>query len=93
MAICGGVVAKLCPTLGTSWTVACQAPVSMGFSRQEYWSGLPCPSLGDLPDPGNKPLSVISPAWQMDSVLLVPPGKPRPSVKFCYKLHNGIHFV
>ena len=41
MAICGGVVAKLCPTLGTSWTVACQAPVSMGFSRQEYWSGLP----------------------------------------------------
>ena len=36
MATCGGVVAKSCPTLGTLWTVACQAPVSMGFSRQEY---------------------------------------------------------
>jgi len=34
------------------WTVACQAPLSMGFSRQEYWSGLPCPPPGDLPDPG-----------------------------------------
>ena len=41
MATCGGIVAKSCPTLGTSWTVACQAPVSVGFSRQEYWSGLP----------------------------------------------------
>ena len=38
----------------TPWTVACQAPLSMGFSRQEYWSGLPCPSPGDLPDPGIK---------------------------------------
>ena len=36
----------------TPWTVALQAPPSMGFSKQEYWSGLPCPSLGDLPDPG-----------------------------------------
>ena len=39
------------------WTVACQAPLSMGFSRQEYWSGLPCPSLGDLPGPGIEPKS------------------------------------
>ena len=38
----------------TPWTVACQAPLSMGFSRQEYWSGLPFPSAGDLPDPGIK---------------------------------------
>ena len=38
------LVAKLCPTLGTPWTVACQTPLSMGFSRQEYWSGLPFPS-------------------------------------------------
>ena len=41
----------------TPWTVAHQAPLSMGFSRQEYWSGLPCPSPGDLPDPGIKPTS------------------------------------
>ena len=41
----------------TPWTVACQAPPSMGFSRQEYWSGLPFPSPGDLPDPGIEPLS------------------------------------
>ena len=39
------------------WAVACQAPLSMGFSRQEYWSGLPFPSPGDLPDPGIKPTS------------------------------------
>ena len=44
----GGLVAKLCPTLASPWPVACQAPLSMGFSRQEYWSGLPFPSPGDL---------------------------------------------
>ena len=49
------LVANLCPTLATPWTIACQAPLSMGFSRQGYWSGLPFPSLGDLPDPGIKP--------------------------------------
>ena len=41
----------------TPWTVACQAPPSMGFSRQEYWSGFPCPPPVDLPDPGIKPAS------------------------------------
>ena len=41
----------------TIWTVACQAPLSMGFSRQEYWSGLPCPLPGDLPDLGIEPTS------------------------------------
>ena len=45
----------------TLWTVACQAPLSMGFSRQEYWSGLPCPPPGDLPDQGIEPLSLTSP--------------------------------
>ena len=49
----------LCVTL---WFVAPQAPLSMEFSRQEYWSGLPCPPLGNLPDPGIKPLSLMSPA-------------------------------
>ena len=47
-----GLVAKFCPTLKTPRTVAHQGPLSMGFSRQEYWSGLPIPSSGDIPDPG-----------------------------------------
>ena len=46
----------------TPWTVACQTPLSMGFSRQEYWSGLLCPPPGDLPDPGIEPASLTSPA-------------------------------
>ena len=56
-----------------TWTVACQAPLAMGFSRQEYWSGLPCPPPGDLPDPGIEPRSV---ALQADSLPSEPPGKP-----------------
>ena len=54
----------------TPGTVAHQAPLSMGFSWQEYWSGLPCPSLGDLPDPGIEPTSPASPELQVDSLLL-----------------------
>ena len=46
----------------TPWTVACQAPLPMGFFRQEYWSGLPFPSPGDLPNPGIEPTSLTSPA-------------------------------
>ena len=46
----------------TLWTIARQAPLSMGFSRQEYWSGLPCPPPRDLPDPGIEPESLMSPA-------------------------------
>ena len=46
----------------TLWTVACQAPQSMGFPRQEYWNGLPFPSPGDLPDPEIEPMSLMSPA-------------------------------
>ena len=48
----GGLVAKSCSTLVIPWTVACQAPLSIGFSRQGYWSELPFPSPGDLPNPG-----------------------------------------
>ena len=63
-------VLTLCPVVqllsrvqlfATTWTVAHQPPLFMEFPRQEYWSGLPFPSLGDLPDPGIKPMS---PAWQ-----------------------------
>ena len=57
------------------WTVARQAPPSTGFSRQEYWSGLPCPSPGDLPNPGIEPVSLKSPALQAGSLPLAPPGK------------------
>ena len=57
----------------TPWTVAYQAPPSMGFSRQEYWSGLPFPSLGDLPYPGIEP---GSPAFQADALISERPGKP-----------------
>ena len=48
--------------LETLWTVAHQAPLSMGFSRQEYWSGLPCPPPGDLPNRGIEPTTLMSPA-------------------------------
>ena len=60
----------------TLWTVACQAPLSMGFSRQEYCSGLPCPPPGDLPDPVIEPASLTFPHWQPGSLPLEPPGKP-----------------
>ena len=56
----------------TPWTVACQAPLSMGFSRQEYWRRSSCPTPGDLPDPGIEPRS---PALQADDLLSEPPGK------------------
>ena len=57
----------------TLWTIAYQAPLSMGFSRQGYWSGLPFPSLEDLPDPGIEP---GSPTLQADALVSEPPGKP-----------------
>ena len=59
----------------TPWPVALQAPLSMGFSRQEYRSGLPCPPPGDLPDPGNLCILHLL-HWRADSLPLKPPGKP-----------------
>ena len=56
----------------TPWTVAYQSPLSMGFSRQEYWSGLPLPFPGDLPHPG---IETGSPALQTDALPSEPPGK------------------
>ena len=64
----------------TPWTVVRQTPLSMEFSRQEYWSGLPCPSPGDLPQPGMEP---GSPALQADSLPSEPPGKP-----LCWRKEN-----
>ena len=59
----------------TLWTVAHQAPLSMGFSREEYWSGLPCPPPGDLLDLGIEPKSLLL-HLQMGYLLLIPSGKP-----------------
>ena len=67
------LVPKSCLTLATPWTAAHQAPQSMGFLRQEYWSGLPCPPPEDLSNPGREPRS---PALQADSLPSEPPGKP-----------------
>ena len=61
------LVTQLCLTLCNLWSVATQAPLSMGFSKQEYWSGLPFPSPGDLPDPGIEP-DLLN--CQVDSLLL-----------------------
>ena len=65
-----------CSVVPTPWTVACQSPLSMGFSRQKYWSGLLCPPPRDLPDTGIKPLSTVSPALQTNSLLIESSGKP-----------------
>ena len=72
-----------CPNLATLWTVACQAPLTMGFFRHKYGSGLPCPSPGDFPDPGTKSPSPVSPSLQMDSLLLSHQG----SLPANYTLH------
>ena len=67
------LVTESCLTLCDPMNTACQALLSMGFSRQEYWSGLPCPSPGDLRDLGIEPKS---PTLQADSLLSEPPGTP-----------------
>ena len=67
------LVAQSCQNLFDPVGVAHQAPLSTGFSRQEYWSGLPFPSLGYLPNPGIEPGSPVS---QVDSLLPEPPGEP-----------------
>ena len=69
-----GLVTKSCLTLMTPWTVVRQAPLSIGFSRQEYWSGLPFASPGDCPNPGVEPRS---PALQADSLPTELPVKPQ----------------
>ena len=73
----------------TPWTIACQAPL-WGFSRQEYWSGLPCPPPGDLPNPGIKPRS---PTWQADSLSSEPPGKPKNTGVGSLFLLQGIFLI
>ena len=62
----------------TPWTVACQSPLSMGFARQEYWSGLPFPTPGNLPNAEIKP---VFPALAGRSLVIEPPGKPHSGVR------------
>ena len=76
----GGLATNSCQTLATPWTAACQASLSMGFSRQEYWSGLPFPSPGDLPDPGIEPRC---PALQAGLLSTELPGSPVRRHKRC----------
>ena len=63
--------------LATLWTVDCQAPLSMEFSWQEYWSGLPLHTPGNLPNPGIKPMSLVSPALAGRFFIIEPTGKPK----------------
>ena len=70
------VCVPLCPTLWTPWTIAHQCPLSIVFSRQEYWSGLPFPTPGDPPDPDIKTMSLESSVLADGFFTPVPPGKP-----------------
>ena len=70
----------------TPWTVACQASLSMEFSREEYWSRLPFPSLGDVPDPGIKPESS---ALQADCLPSEPPGETSQKVRVTDRVLRG----
>ena len=77
----------------TPWTIARQAPLSMGFSGQEYWSRLPCPSPGDLPSPGIKPVSLTSPTLASGSLPPVPPGKPKVMLSVSFYVLNLDHVL
>ena len=70
----------------TPWTVAHQTPLSMGFPRQEYSSGLPCPAPGDFPDKGIESTSLASPALAEEFFTTAPPGKPLNSYHAVYQL-------
>ena len=79
MCVCVRVCVLICfshvQLFMTLWTIALQAPLLMGFSWREYWSGLPCPPPGDLPNSGIEPVSLSSPALAGRLLPLVPPGK------------------
>ena len=95
--VCVCARARVCAKLlhiqlfATPWTVAHQSPLSMGFSRQEYWSGLPFPAPGNLPNPGIEPASVASPALQADSLPLSHWGSPTSSLSRIYSLLTQPH--
>ena len=88
--VCTRTRAQSCVVFATPWTAARQSPLSVGFSRQEYWSGLPFPSPGDLPCPGTEP---GSPALQADSLPLAPPGKPKVCFTYCHFLPSTFPYL
>ena len=77
MCRCLCACAQLCLTLCDTWTIACQAPLSMEFSRQAHWSGLSFPTPLDLPNPGIEPMPLASPSMAGRFFTTVPPGKPK----------------
>ena len=83
LCVCVCSVIQLCLTLTSPWTVACQAPLSMELSRQEYWSGLSFSSPEDHPDPGIEPVSPASPALAGRFFTPAPPGQP---LTTCFKM-------
>ena len=70
----------------TLWTVTCQAPLSLEFSRQEYWSGLPCTPPGDLTNPGTESAFPVAPGFQADSLPLGHRGSPHQAHSLFFKL-------
>ena len=74
----------------SAWTIACQAPLSMEFSRQEYWNGFPFPSPGDLPDPGIESGSL---KLQADSLPSEPPGKPKAGFGWVISTSQNLRFL
>ena len=86
----GGLVAMLCPTLATPWTIALQVPLSMGFSRKEYWSWLTFPSPEDLPNPGIKPGSL---ALQADSLPTELQGRPPRNLEDNINMKSDMHIL
>ena len=80
-----------CPPLCNLWTVTCQAPLSMGFSRQKYWSWLPCPSPGVLPNSVIEPISLSSPTLQAGSLTTEPLGKPCLMLANFFLLHHMVN--
>ena len=94
------VHAQVCDFV-TPWTLAHQAPLSMVFSRQEYWSGLPCPSPGDLPNPGIKPTSLASPGigrqilyhcttWEASQFIILNQLKYKSLLSKCYVVQSRL---
>ena len=73
------------------WTIACQAPLSMGFSRQKYCSGLLCPPPGIFPTQGSNPHLLCILYWQVGSLPLVPPGKTQKKEKICIYPEKNVH--
>ena len=88
-----GVLSRISHTwpFASPWTVVCQAPLFTGFPKQEYWSGLPFPSLGDLPNPGIEPVSLISPI--LSGLFFISAAWKACMYKFIYNINIGTFYI